>query len=82
MFLDGSVGVSQHIEREAGCALGGGAIWPGLLEPSYLRGPSDSTLQVSALWPPHSSSGVDAGMGRVGGEWKGAHEARPEAVRL
>ena len=50
MSLDGALGVSQHIEGE-GCALEGGAIWPGLLEPSYLRGPSYSTLSRHSVAP-------------------------------
>lgn len=39
--------------------------WPGLLEPSYLMGPSYSTLSVSNLWPGHSSLGVDLQIGQV-----------------
>lgn len=58
-------------EREAACALEGGAVgvaWPGLLEPSYLMGPSYSTLRVSDLWPGHSSLGVSMQVGQVGRE--------------
>lgn len=55
--------VSQHVETETGCALEGRAVWPGLLEPPYLMGPSHSTLRVSGLRPGHSSWGVDTGMG-------------------
>lgn len=62
--------VSQHIERETGCALEGRAVWPGLLEPPYLMGPSYSTLGASDLWPGHSSLGVDMGLGQVEGEQK------------
>lgn len=54
MFPDGSPWVSQHTEREAGCALEGGAVWPGLLEPPYFMGPGYSILRISDLWPGHS----------------------------
>lgn len=64
------------------CALEGGTVgvaWPGLLEPSYLMGPSYPTLRVS-----------DCGLGTLigcvhangtGGE-RTAHETRPEGARL
>lgn len=42
--------------------------WPGLLEPSYLMGPSYFTLRVSDLWPGHSALGVSMQMGQVGRE--------------